>query len=373
MFPIIENISDILPYVKDKANIRINENDNGTTSINYTTITDNKLFNCEYARECRGITFDTETGKILIRPFQKFFNIGEMGNTPDNLNWDNVKSFTEKIDGSICSTVVLNGKVVAKSMSSFDSVHANRMTKFISNSKALTDFCFNISNMGYTPIFEYVSPEFQIVIPYEKEDLILLAVRHNITGTYKNLDDIAATLFNHNISVIQDYTNRGVDYSDLRAMLEEFKDIEGYVIQFNDGHMVKAKTLWYTQLHRCKAMLSEKNVAEACLTGDVDDIVGMMTTMGLSTARVVEINAAICDKLNNIVERLNMLYDLYNFEYDKNGNRGRKSRKNFALDYKHDECFSLVMRKIDQKEIDPIGFYRKRVLPKHFGNDSVII
>src|SRR5690242_11836962 len=32
-------------------------------------------------RECRGICFDQETGKVISRPFQKFFNVNEKEET----------------------------------------------------------------------------------------------------------------------------------------------------------------------------------------------------------------------------------------------------------------------------------------------------
>ena len=376
MYPRIEYIEDILPYVEHKQNINIKDNGNGTTSINYTTITDSKLFNCLYARECRGITFDNATGRIVIRPFQKFFNIGEKAETlPENLDWNDVTSITEKIDGSICTTMVIDDKVVAKSMSSFDSIHAKRMTEHINRDSKLVEFCKRSYELGCTPIFEYVSPEFQIVIPYEKEELTLLAIRHIITGDYGNINTLHFSgkkleqLF-HKFDTGDNY----IHYDDLKNNeLLHSKDIEGYVITFGNGQIVKAKTLWYTQLHRCKAMLSEKNVAEACLTGDIDDIKGMMTTMGLDITRANEIDIIVSRGLTSLIEQTEKLFNLYDYEYDKNRSRGPKSRKNFALDYKHEKCFGLVMRKIDGKPVDYMEFYKKRILPDKFGKESVII
>jgi RNA ligase len=379
MYPRIENIKDILPYVENKKNIVIKDNGNGTTSINYTTITDSKLFNCHYTRECRGITFDNKTGNIVIRPFQKFFNIGEKPETmPDKLDWNDVKSITEKIDGSICTTMVIDGAVVAKSMSSFDSIHAKRMTEYINKNWNLVYFCKTSFESGLTPIFEYVAPKFQIVIPYEKEEITLLAIRNMVNGEYINLDLTlplrSLALDSLNINLLNNY-NRLLngDYSLLQETLQKAKDTEGYVITFNNGQMVKAKTLWYTQLHRCKAMLSEKNVAEACLTGDIDDIKGMMTTMGLDVTRANEIDIMVSRGLIHLTEQTEKLYNLYDYEYDKNGNRCPKSRKNFALDWKNEKCFPLVMRKIDGKDIDYMEFYKKRILPVKFGKESVIV
>jgi RNA ligase len=378
MFPRIEHINDILPYVKNKKNIIIKDNGNGTISINYTTITDNKLFNCHYARECRGITFWNDTGYIAIRPFQKFFNIGERTETlPEKLDWNNILSITEKIDGSICTTMVINDNVVAKSMSSFDSVHAQRMTQYINKNANLVKFCKRVWDMGYTPIFEYVAPEFQIVIPYEKEELILLAVREMMSGDYISQHNILGLFANCGIketdmNIITSEHAGFQDYNNLKDMLTRLKNSEGYVIHFNSGQMVKAKTLWYVQLHRCKAQLSEKNVAESCLTGDIDDIKGMMITMGLDITIVNEIDIIVQRGLNSLIEQTEKLFRLYDFEKDDSGKTILRSRKQFAMKYKHEKCFSLVMRLVDGKKVDYINFYRKRILPNKFNNDSVL-
>ena len=44
---------------------------------------------------------------------------------------------------------------------------------------------------GLTPIFEYIAPHNRIVIKYDDPELVLIAIRHNITGQYINNIDKA--------------------------------------------------------------------------------------------------------------------------------------------------------------------------------------
>lgn len=51
-------------------------------------------------RECRGLIFDAQTGKLLSRRFHKFFNIGQNEeNASEKLNWNDEYVVVEKYDG----------------------------------------------------------------------------------------------------------------------------------------------------------------------------------------------------------------------------------------------------------------------------------
>jgi len=82
-FPIINNISDVLPAIegRDEFTVAVKE---GYTVINYNVMMSD-TFDCPNRRECRGIIFDTASGDIIRRPFQKFFNVNEREETQDHV------------------------------------------------------------------------------------------------------------------------------------------------------------------------------------------------------------------------------------------------------------------------------------------------
>ena len=86
LFPRLTNIDQVLPHI-DEASFRVSEKDSGHTFINYVRMGPETFppvlgsredrLRAVIRRECRGIAFDTDTGKLVSRPFHKFFNAGE--------------------------------------------------------------------------------------------------------------------------------------------------------------------------------------------------------------------------------------------------------------------------------------------------------
>jgi hypothetical protein len=78
LFPSIEHIDDVLPHVENWPEFRVIEKDFYTV-INYMvsnldTFMDinNDPHGMVIRRECRGLIFDSETGKLISRPYHKF-------------------------------------------------------------------------------------------------------------------------------------------------------------------------------------------------------------------------------------------------------------------------------------------------------------
>lgn len=105
MFPHIAHIEELLPFVKDNPQIRVKDGLNGYKIVSYQ-VQDEDTFtgtNADFARECRGITFD-ENGNIAARSLHKFFNIGEREDVqPDKLPWEKVTRVMVKRDGSMAT------------------------------------------------------------------------------------------------------------------------------------------------------------------------------------------------------------------------------------------------------------------------------
>jgi len=81
---VIGSLDDVLPHIA--PNIGIIHSDHGAYSvINYVYAVDT-TFETAIARECRGLKFDRE-GKLIARPFHKFFNLGEK-RPPQEEPWD---------------------------------------------------------------------------------------------------------------------------------------------------------------------------------------------------------------------------------------------------------------------------------------------
>lgn len=212
-FPHINHINDVLPAIQDSPEFIVA--DRGAYKIiNYVvahpeTFPEVKtvgLTNGEHTiegiyetekdhyaairRECRGLIFCSETGKILRRPFHKFFNISERDETQLNLlNFSIPHSVLTKEDGSmIVPFEVGYGSGIIRFGTKMGITEVSMGAEvFVAQNPKYMEFSKWCINNELSPIFEWCSRKQRIVLDYPEDRLILLAVRHMITGEYLSL------------------------------------------------------------------------------------------------------------------------------------------------------------------------------------------
>lgn len=279
-FPSIKHIDDVWPHVKDDgAFIRVHKNEyagaasgSAYTVINYAysdVETFPKVVDTATAmrRECRGLVFDGYTGEILSRPFHKFFNVNEKEETQEHLEGILDGVAYEKLDGSMVRPVKLaSGIRWMTKMGITDT--AMQAEVFVAKHPKYTKFASVCLANDITPIFEYIGPNNRIVVDYSEENLILLAMRHNHSGTYVNLEW-------H--SVRGDLIKQGIPTVRIRGLKNLGEGEEGVVITKPNGHRVKLKTDWYVKLHKTKDLLSsERHLVRHILEDTLDDLIPLL-------------------------------------------------------------------------------------------------
>lgn len=284
-FPHITNISDVLPAIDGRDEFIVAEKE-GYTVINYNVMFDDTFppvitlgEHCmEYdtaaalRRECRGIIFDTESGDILRRPFHKFFNVNEREETLDRrVNLSNGHTILEKLDGSMIAPFIVDGQMIWGTKMGATDV-AKPVEEFVARNPNYLEFAQDMIAAGLTPIFEWCSRKQRIVLDYGSEDqLILTAIRQMDTGRYLTLNGMSQAGI-WNIPVVRQFEPQ----TDMKAFLEyvrDLEDLEGFVVRFDDGHMLKLKCSWYVQIHKAKeAILQDRNIVELILEEHLDDV-----------------------------------------------------------------------------------------------------
>lgn len=257
-FPHIHHIDDVLPALAGRTEFSIKRGA-GYTSIDYNFVLPD-TFDCPIRRECRGIKFDGE-GRILARPFHKFFNLGEKPET-QALDLSQPHIVTEKLDGSLVHTAVVANQLVFMTRAGVTDISeaACRIA-----SPALIEWCWECMDLDLTPIFEYTAPDNRIVIAYDKPELRLLTVRDSITGEYTVPE--GRTFARAQVLV-------GTSLEDVKT----WTDREGVVLHFPEtGLHVKVKADDYVLRHKARDALElEKNAVELVLRGSVDDILPLL-------------------------------------------------------------------------------------------------
>lgn len=267
----IEHIDEVLPHVEGRADFVVAGKD-GYTVIDYHFALPD-TFDNPYRLECRGLKFGPD-GRILARPFQKFFNVGEKpGATAENLDLSQQHIVMEKMDGSMIHPAIVDGKVVFMTRMGRTDV-ARKAERHLT--RGVAEQCRINLEAGWTPIFEFTAPDNRIVIQYPESRLTLLALRSTIHGYYSwhATAEIAARNMNVNAVSIHEMSD---DPKLFLAHARSVVGLEGFVIRFADGFMVKAKGEDYVLKHRAKeSVLQEKNVLALIVRDELDDVLPLL-------------------------------------------------------------------------------------------------
>jgi RNA ligase len=192
IFPEIRTLDDVLPHIAGRDEFNVN-NKGDYITVNYAVAFEDTFamtgpddLGGAIRRECRGLKFYT-SGYIAARPFHKFFNIGEREETqPHSLNFGSDHTIMTKADGSMCHAIKIGSDVRWCTKAGITEV-SEIAERFIENNTKYRDFAARCIGHQLTPIFEYVGPHNKVVLDYKEENMVLLAVRHNITGNYMDI------------------------------------------------------------------------------------------------------------------------------------------------------------------------------------------
>jgi RNA ligase len=250
-------------------------------------------------RECRGIIFDTETGEILRRPFHKFFNVNERGETQDHvIDLSRPHAILEKLDGSMIAPFFADDRMIWGTKMGATDV-AKPVEEFVKNNPQYVKFAEREIQIGWTPIFEWCSRKQRIVLDYKEDQLVLTALRNTKTGVYEShivLRELGAM---YDIPVVRAFEPQ-TDMKAFVSYVSGLEDLEGFVISFDDGHMLKLKCQWYLQIHRAKeAILQDRNIVELILDDKLDDVKAHLPQEDRDRLALFEyeINTAILDRV----------------------------------------------------------------------------
>lgn len=347
-FPEIRTINDVLPHIEGRTEFIVAEREFGTV-INYMVsmadtfdMTGPDDLDGAIRRECRGIIFDKQ-GKIMSRPFHKFFNVNEREETQSHLLdlsllFDHV--IMEKMDGSMVRPVYLNGDVrLATKMGITDiAIEAEKLL-----TEEQYEWLKECILLGVTPIFEYISPANKIVIDYTEPKLILLAMRNNISGNYYMPHSAP-------FEVVPQYGSVEGNLADYIANLRKEEGREGVIVRFYDGHAFKAKNDWYVRIHKTKDLIrSDRNIADIIVNEQLDDVLPLLDATDLQIVRDYE--KRFDTALENVLGRLEGLVTLARVLH---GGVKKEVAINFIPNLKNKEDAQFIFSALDGKELRPL-------------------
>lgn len=259
-------------YVRSRSH----PDDENLVILNYTEKAQYEKVWTPTTLQCRGLIVDYPSGRIVARPFDKFFNVGEYaleggGYGRAIMEPDALVRAVDKLDGSLGILYTApDGLPAIATRGSFASEQAIHATALLRERYGYFE-----GKSGQTPLFEIVYPENRIVLDYgDQDDLVLLGARNIETGRIwgpevlqsgrreevwvgPRAEVLPPTTFAEALA-FGDRTNR-----------------EGLVVTFEStGLMVKIKQEDYVRLHKLVTGLNERAVWEHLSThhGEIGDL-----------------------------------------------------------------------------------------------------
>jgi T4 RnlA family RNA ligase len=291
-FPEIRHIQDVLPAIEGRDEFIVAERDWGKV-VNYLVVLPDTFPEVKTSggsagmratadrikairRECRGLLFYPD-GRIMGRRLHKFFNVNERDETQlGRIDLTRPHVILDKLDGSMITPVYTDTGIRWGTKMGITGV-SMQAEVYVANNRAYTDMAVKCLQENQTAIFEWCSRSQRIVVDYPEDRLVLTAVRDNITGEYLSYDQLETLGDYYKIPVVK---TRAGTVSNMESLIDETRaseGIEGYVIRFDNGQMLKIKGDWYVRIHKTKDnLVHEKNVVDLLITEKMDDAKSFM-------------------------------------------------------------------------------------------------
>ena len=262
--------------------------ENGLTTVKY--LHGGVDFSNPLYRNARGLTLDLK-GNVILRGFEKFFNWKQLTEYENyskefkneysevEYNPNHQYNFYEKLDGSLILLAEYEKRFVAATTSSSYNPYTQNALKWFykkENYRALLNY---LRAKNITLAFEYISIKNPIVIHYTHTDYVLIGAHDNKTGkrySQEKLNQIAKR-FGFSQPKVYQYT-----FEEIKDVMDNAKDIEGFVLENTHGKLIKFKTEEWLRLKDYYGIffgpLTNSKIAtiiDSYLADEIDDLIAV--------------------------------------------------------------------------------------------------
>jgi hypothetical protein len=278
-------------------------------------------------RECRGIVLEKDTWRVIAKPFNRFFNVGEVQEEFELFDWSKF-SCTEKADGSLIILYRYDGEWQVNTSGSFGLGQAPNYDG------TWRDLFWRFANidvdkldLGRTYIFELCTPWNKVVKGYKRPTVFLLGVSETlevfgvtkVTEFSESLVDKAAQIIGAQRPRRYKFSRQEEVANLMVALEDDINEVhEGVIIRDRNGMRYKWKTANYVALHRLKDngnVILPKNLVKIAVTGESPEVLAVMP----------EIRTALTEVQLTLTKTQEDIW------LEWSANRAAESQKEFAL------------------------------------------
>lgn len=221
-----------------------------------------RAWQTKYTRNARGLIFDKKTGRLVAKPFPKFFNLGEQEETQIlNFPKEPYRVF-EKADGSLGIIYFHKGKWNVATRGSLGSEQA------VKAQEILKKYDTGYFKVTHTYLVEIIYPENKIIVNYAGEEkLVMLAAYQTHTEKEVEFGEVILHAAQAGMPFAKEFQYTIDEMIVLQKTLP--KDEEGFVVRFESGLRVKIKGDEYCKIAKMISQMSYLSFWEAMKNGKV--------------------------------------------------------------------------------------------------------
>lgn len=232
--------------------------------------------------ECRGVMIDIRKERLVLAPFRKFMNLEECEETSIEAVKNRMETatdieFTDKLDGSMISAGIYQGKLVVCGTSCNHpekSIYVKNSIRYINENENYRKMLSE--NPEKTFIFEHIFPKIDPhVVNYKNSGLYLVGIRELKDGREWPYKSVIGMAKDFKVLTTTIYTKT---LDDILGELDEKKanEAEGFVLNI-DGFKVKIKYNDYTSVNRLiYGLVTPNGVIRVMEDGVFDDYLSKM-------------------------------------------------------------------------------------------------
>lgn len=325
------NVEILEDYCNRKLLVKHNHFKYPITIWNYSAKVQYEKLWDEITLQCRCLVTD-ENGFVVAKTFDKFFNLEEENNIPNE-----PYEIYEKLDGSLISLFHYNEELIVCSKGSFVSSQAKEARRIFDKYEVELDKL-------KTYCFELVAPWNRIVCNYSEEQLFLLA-KFDSDGNEYPIDK-----YKNYFPLVKKY-----NYLEIEKIKDSIADDkEGVVVRFESGKRIKIKGKEYVRLHKIVSNLSEKLIFELLVENkSIESVLENIPDELFDWAKKVQ--EKFIDKYNQILDTCKKDYKIL------------KNRKETALYFSNKKYPKVLFSMLDKKDTDKIIW---KIVEKEFKNEK---
>lgn len=197
-----------------------------------------------YVMKTRGLVLDFQKEKLVMYPFDKFFELDEQPGSKlsdvKKATYDHGEDaeVTEKIDGSLIITRFHEGDFLVASSGALQGQHVNIAKSILEKDAELRRFIQDHSSL--TIILEMKNTKFRQLVKYNEDSLTIIGMRNMDTLSLLSRREMIAITDGYKVQMAPSYSLT------IEQMLKTMEDpnsseMEGYILRVGDL-MVKMKT-----------------------------------------------------------------------------------------------------------------------------------